>query len=366
MRFTIKLKLAISFGAIIFMMLGTSIYAINSLGTLSDAINNVISGPAARLAKAQELSILQLRFTRSQINMATADNLESVERSIGNSDNYRQSFRDTVAWLEGNASTEEGKANWREVEAMGDELMLVDDAVRNYARAGNYDAAVQKTKTDGRQLTDKIGEFIDARVEAGKLQMQKAAEDTEALYAATRRLILGISAGAALVAIGAALWMALGISSGLRKIATATSAVAIGDLDQRLEIKSNDEIKDVVDTVNVMTSNLRATAQVADRIAAGDLTTEAKPLSDKDTLGLAMQSMITNLRTTADVAGRIAEGDLSITPQPLSDKDMLGNAMLGMVGNLRKTSEVANEIANGNLTVNPKPLSDRDTLGLAL
>ncbi|MEH3092769.1 MAG: HAMP domain-containing protein [Agrobacterium cavarae] len=42
---------------------------------------------------------------------------------------------------------------------------------------------------------------------------------------------------------------------------------ALGDLDQDIAIKSNDEIKDLVDSMNVMTTNLRATAAVANNIA---------------------------------------------------------------------------------------------------
>ncbi|MCI3135423.1 methyl-accepting chemotaxis protein [Phenylobacterium aquaticum] len=72
--------------------------------------------------------------------------------------------------------------------------------------------------------------------------------------------------------------------------------VAIGDLNQQVESKSNDEIKDVIDTVNIMTKNLRATAVLADAVADGDLTVQPKPLSDKDTLGLALERMVDRLR----------------------------------------------------------------------
>ncbi|MGO7845329.1 methyl-accepting chemotaxis protein, partial [Rhizobium johnstonii] len=82
----------------------------------------------------------------------------------------------------------------------------------------------------------------------------------------------------------------------------------------------------LINTVNTMTANLRATAAIADQIAMGDLSTDAKPLSDKDTLGNAMQSMISNLRTTAGIADQIANGDLTVSPKPLSDKDALGIA----------------------------------------
>ncbi|MGO8654837.1 methyl-accepting chemotaxis protein, partial [Rhizobium ruizarguesonis] len=67
----------------------------------------------------------------------------------------------------------------------------------------------------------------------------------------------------------------------------------------------------------------------------GDLSADAKPLSDKDSLGIAMQSMISNLRTTAGIADQIANGDLTVSPKPLSDKDVLGIALEQMVERLR-------------------------------
>ena len=58
--------------------------------------------------------------------------------------------------------------------------------------------------------------------------------------------------------------------------------VALGDLDQTVEVTSNDEIKDLVVTVNRMTDNLRTTAGLVGRVAQGDITVEPKPLSDKE------------------------------------------------------------------------------------
>ena len=56
---------------------------------------------------------------------------------------------------------------------------------------------------------------------------------------------------------------------------------------------------------------MRATASVADAIAQGDLSVEAKALSDKDVLGLAMHRMTANLRAAASVADNIAKGDMN-------------------------------------------------------
>ena len=41
-------------------------------------------------------------------------------------------------------------------------------------------------------------------------------------------------------------------------------------------------------TLSRMTGNLRNTAQIANQISNGDLTVSPKPLSEKDTLGIAL------------------------------------------------------------------------------
>ena len=74
-----------------------------------------------------------------------------------------------------------------------------------------------------------------------------------------------------------------------------------------MKITSNDEIKDLVDTVNGMTANLRVSATLADKIADGDLTDTHKPLSDKDILGHALVRMIDRLRGVVGDAGAAAE-----------------------------------------------------------
>ena len=112
---------------------------------------------------------------------------------------------------------------------------------------------------------------------------------------------------------------------GLRVRSHWPTPLLLGDLDQEITVSTNDEIKDVVTALNKMTANLRATAKVADTIADGDLTVEAKPLSDKDTLGLALARMLEKLReVVTDAAGaseNVSSGSqqLSASAQQLSE-----------------------------------------------
>ncbi|MDX3927777.1 MAG: methyl-accepting chemotaxis protein [Shinella sp.] len=296
MRLTIKLKLAMAFGLIILMMIATSVYGIISLGSLNQAITDMIAGPAARVEAAQNLSTIQLRIARAQMNMATTTNASEIAGYIEASDRDRQVFSETVKWLQENVTTEDARQAWRDVEVLGEQVNNIDDRIRSLVRSGNSAEAIRLATNEGETLIDRVAEQIDTRVESTKQLMKQADEDTNIQYANTRNFIFGLSGLAVAIAVGAALWIALGISSGLRKIMAVADAVAIGDLDQNVEIRTNDEIKDLVNTINIMTGNLRNTANIADQIANGDLTVSPKPLSDKDTLGISLESMVERLR----------------------------------------------------------------------
>ena len=103
------------------------------------------------------------------------------------------------------------------------------------------------------------------------------AKDSAAKQYDSARVLLIAAAGVALVAEHlAALLIAVSISRGLRKATSLADAVALGDLNQQVVVRSNDEINDLVQALNQMTTNLRATALVADAIGGGDFTMDAR------------------------------------------------------------------------------------------
>ncbi|MFS2154896.1 methyl-accepting chemotaxis protein [Rhizobium sp. Rhizsp42] len=317
MRFTIKLKLAIAFGLMIVLLLATAGYGIYSLSNLNTAISDVIAGPAKRLEQAQNLGNFQLRIVRAQMNMATATKPEDVAKYIDASNSNRKQFSETRQWLYDNSTTEAGKKGWQDVADQESKLYTLDDRIHQLAQDGNGAEAVRLATGEGRAIVDGIEELIQARIDVNRAAMQQADEDTSAQYATTRNFIFAVAAVALLMAIAAALWIALGISAGLNKAKAAVSAVAIGDLDQDVLVKTNDEIKDLVDTLNIMTANLRNTANIATQISNGDLTVAPKPLSEKDTLGLALEQMVERLRGVVADAIAAAE-NVSAGSQELS------------------------------------------------
>jgi methyl-accepting chemotaxis protein len=316
-RFTIKSKLALGFGIIITLLAMTATYGIYSLSHLDQAISDVISGPAKSVEHAQDISALQLHIVNTQMYMATAQTSDELARYLETSSRYRKQFVEEVDWLKNAAPTDAARQGWQDVSDLSQALFEVDDRIRDLSRAGNGPEAVRLASGEGHKIVEKIEALIEARLQTTKALMVKADEDTEAQYLMTRNIIVLMTGFALVIAIGAALWIAIGIGRGLRKITQAVNAVAVGDLDQTVEISSNDEIRDLVGTINTMVGNLRNTANIADQIAGGNLTVTPKPLSDRDMLGKSLETMVERLRGV--VADALAASDnVSTGSQELS------------------------------------------------
>jgi methyl-accepting chemotaxis protein len=362
---TIKLKLGIAFTTLIVLLAGSSTYGIVSLTDLNHDVDNLLGGPVARLDTAQQIQIAQLEYAGQQKTMMLDDDPKEIAQAKDIADQKRAQIATLIDKAEA-LSTEEDKEHWQQVSATITAFNNADDKLRGLLAANDQKGALNLAKTDIRNALAKLDTTLQTILKNEHRQMLDANDANDVAYAYMRNLMIGVAISAALIGLVAAFWIATGISKGLRKIKIVADGVAIGDLNQKIEITTNDEIKDVIDTVNIMTGNLRSTAHMADQIAQGDLSVMPKPLSDKDMLGISLEGMVANLRKTAGIADKIATGDLTITPKPLSDRDTLGLSLEAMVLNLRSTATVADKIAAGDLTITPRPLSDKDTLGLSL
>lgn len=295
MRFTIKMKLAAAFGFLILMLAGTAGYGIYSLGVSKDSMDDVVEGTVVRLDKVHQMNALALTTVRSQKNMILSTSQEETQRHKASSDESRNHINAMLSDMAASASAET-RAYWTDLQAITKAFEASDDRVRELVAQGNTSLAASFSSRDGRLAANALTQKLDEGVKMNRDRLEAAKQAANDAYEQTRTLLIGASAVAVLIAAATALWIALGISSGLRKIMTVAEAVSVGDLNQNVEIKTNDEIKDLVNRINVMTGNLRNTASIADRIADGDLTVMPKPLSERDTLGLALERMVERLR----------------------------------------------------------------------
>jgi len=86
------------------------------------------------------------------------------------------------------------------------------------------------------------------------------------------------------------------IGRAVSKVARAAAGLARGDLDQHLDVRSNDELGQMARAFTEIIAYQRRMAASAEAIAQGDLTQQIQPQSDRDVLGVAFLRMSAGLR----------------------------------------------------------------------
>lgn len=177
-----------------------------------------------------------------------------------------------------------------------DEAFRLSDEVKALG-VENADAiAEQISRTDARKARLEAVAALGELLTANREEMGEDKSAAQSAYSQATTLLLTLVIGAIIAGIVAALWISLSVSRGLNAAVEMARAVTIGDLSVRPAVSSNDEVGDVLTALDQMTGNLSETADIAERIAQGDLTVEVKPRSEKDTLGQALFNMVEQLR----------------------------------------------------------------------
>ena len=306
MRFTIKWKLGLAFGSVVALMLAAAGFGINGVRSMNSNFVDLINGPVEKLQVARDVRYALLEIVRAEKNMILSDDPKVAQRFDGDLNDLRVKMDGLLAHGYEIGGTQ-GKPIYAQMQRTWESIKPLDTKLRELALAGKK--AEAKDISFGALYTPNLS-LLDAgneRAQSANALMTEAETTAQSDYSSTSTLLIAATVIALLLGAGAATWMMVIIGSGLSKITRLVDAVAIGDLDQTINVRSNDEIKDVATAVHTMTGNLRITAQIADKIAEGDLMVEPKALSEKDVLGRALARMVERLREVVTNANNAAE-----------------------------------------------------------
>jgi len=323
MRLTIKLKLGLAFGFLIALLCLSAGIGIRELDAMNTLRNDLIEGPIEQDDYANDLAAAFDGLGLAEGDLLMANSLERTNKAKATIAAEREAFEKALNEGE-NDATGEFKAKWQNIRDFWDDYVAINDRIIALMASGQRELALEVNQTEGSVAADKLDEMTKGLSALTEAAITNSDSVADASYDTAFYTLITLALAAFILSTGAAVWIALGINSGLRKIRDVAEAVAVGDLDKSVEVKTNDEIKDLVDTINVMTGNLRNTATIADQIANGDLTVTPKPLSGKDTLGLSLESMVERLRgVVADAlsaANNVSSGsqELSASSEQLS------------------------------------------------
>jgi len=134
-------------------------------------------------------------------------------------------------------------------------------------------------------------------------------------------LMIGISiAGVLLMFIFARLLIQRAVIRPLAKIVEASDALAKGDVNATVDVKSHDEVGHLANSFREMIDNIRNQATAAEKIANGDLAVDLIPHSEKDILSHSLLAVIDNLGSLVKESNALTEHAIN------GELDYRGNA----------------------------------------
>ncbi len=184
--------------------------------------------------------------------------------------------------------------------------------------------------------------------------------DVEESIGAVRTQVIAVSLLVMLCSVAFVIWMTrFTIAKPLSSLVPVAQAVARGDVDQKIQVKSGDEVGQVTQAFADVIAYLKEVSAAADRIAEGDLKTELAPRSEKDTLSKAFINMTATLRSVTGEINVLTDGmmegklttriDVSRFKGEYARITSHINSMLeAVIGPLNVTADFVENVANGN------------------
>ncbi len=278
-----------------------------------------------------------------------ADEVTRVAREVG-----------TEGRLGGQASVPGVGGTWKDltenVNAMASNLTV---QVRNIA---DVTTAVARGDLSRKITVDVRGEILELKNTINAMVDQLNAFAGEVTRVAREVGTEGKLGGQAKVPGASGVWRDLtdnvnGLASNLttqvRNIADVTTAVANGDLSQKITVEAQGEVLSLKNTINNMVDRLRVFADEVTRVAK-EVGTEGKLGGQAEVPGVAgtwkgltdsvnamANSLTVQVRNIADVATSVTKGDLTrqITVDAQGELDELKQNINQMIANLRETTE---------------------------
>jgi HAMP domain-containing protein/CheY-like chemotaxis protein/GAF domain-containing protein len=322
-------------------------------GDLSKKITVDVKGEVFELKDTINTMVDQLRAFASEVTR--------VAREVG-----------TEGRLGGQARVEGVSGTWRD---LTDNVNLMASSLTEQVRnIATVTTAVANGDLSKKVTVDVKGEVLELKDTINTMVDQLSAFAAEVTRVAREVGTEGILGGQAEVAGVSGTWkdltenvnlLAGNLTSQVRNIAAVTTAVAKGDLSQKITVEAKGEVGQLAGTINTMVDQLSTFAAEVTRVAQevgteGKLGVQAqvegvsgvwKNLTDN--VNQLAETLTTQLRAIADVSTAVTQGDLtrSITVEAAGEVADLKDNINEMIRNLRETTErnAAQDWLNSNL-----------------
>ncbi|ALN75710.1 MULTISPECIES: methyl-accepting chemotaxis protein [unclassified Aureimonas] len=327
MRFSLRTRLALSFGAVLVLTSSVGVVGMRSLAANAEHFEQFANRPFQQVQAIGNLSTefeRVRRILRTDITTPVADRATlkteyeaTWTRIIQETEVYINSVQSAA----GKAEIADFKPTVESLKAVSDDafalVAAVDiDALSNPSGQTAFQTAIAFLQNQQKPAAVALGERLNQLTKRSQDRAVAFVNEARADYETTRNQLISMIAAAVAVGAGLAIWMAMSLMRGVRQIEENVDRMASGDLSQRIVHSRRDEIGDLLDhlcqmrlrLVTIVHSVRTSASQVAggssqsamtaDQLSSGS--TEQAAASEQ--ASAAVEEMTANVRQNSDNA----------------------------------------------------------------
>jgi methyl-accepting chemotaxis protein len=240
------------------------------------------------------------------------------------------------------APAELGMAN--QVRADFANMVIAMNAGNELAMSRSSYNANEIVKNEMVPLQNEAAVIIDSIVERNNELAQQAVAQAASVYETSRTVLIAILAGSVLIAALAATWIVVSISRALSGAVRLANEVADGNLSATADLKSDDEVGDLIKALNAMTQKLRdvvgEVTAATRNVSAGsqEMSATAEQLSQGATeqassteeASASMEEMASTIKQSADNSAQTEKIARQSAADAIASGEAVNNAVTAM------------------------------------
>lgn len=319
-RLTVSRKLYLSFGVVVALLVAVVAVSVNAMSTLSSAHDKVSKGATPKVEAVSNVrsAASDMHFSQTRYVLAPGQRADFLgDQGVFVQDLAKLQKLTDAAERPELAKIEDAYAQWKQVDAR----------LWALARTHQTAAATALVTSDANDVSDALVEAMTGYQTKVLAEQQQADTSFDSTKSSSEVTVLILGAVAVLLAIGLATLLGRNLVGRVRQMLVAAQAISLGDVEQHIESTSQDEIGQTMRAFARMIKYFSGAAAAAEQIAAGDLTVEVEPNSERDKLGHAFASMVDNLRQMISEVGTAAASVGESSRDIASTSDEAGRAV---------------------------------------
>ena len=285
MRLTMKLKLAAAFAVMVILAVVGMGAGYKSLRTLHDETETVVGNYWWKMQIINAFTAKVNDNARLNFEMVLASSQQERDEISKRISGNVKAIDGLLAELDPTITSVTGRAHLTEVNTKRKPYVDSFGTIKQDINAGRRAAAEQKVHSE---LVPYLSAFLLAIEDFKAYQsslVDNSGAQAQVAFENGKNVMLAVGAVIVLASAVMATLIILNINRGIASALSIARAVADGDLTARVQVKSNDEIRDLVDALTRMTERLKLSVsdvnQAARNVASGStqMSTTAEQLS---------------------------------------------------------------------------------------